>query len=94
MDIKVLQATKFCTGCRSCELACSYHHKKNFAPGVSSIHVQRNQTEGKIDLLLYLKSQDGHLRCDCRPGEEFCLRFCPDIARAELKALLKMKEEE
>lgn len=94
MNIKVLQDTKFCTGCRSCELACSYHHKKNFSPSISNIRLRRNRVEGKIDLLLYLKSRDGHFRCDCQPGEEFCLRFCPDIAQAELKTLLKMKEEE
>ena len=93
MTIKVFQDTKTCTGCRSCELMCSYHHRKVFAPSVASICVRRNQTEGKIDLQLYLCDQDGHLRCDCEPGKEFCLRLCPEIARDELKALLQMKDD-
>lgn len=93
MGNKIIKDTRFCTGCRSCELACSYHHRKIFSPSISSISVRRNTIGGRIKLMLYLKSQDGHFRCDCQPGEEFCLCFCPDIARAELNTLLHMKEE-
>jgi carbon-monoxide dehydrogenase iron sulfur subunit len=37
-----------CTGCRSCEVVCSYHHGKTFAPEMSSIRVFRDNKNGKI----------------------------------------------
>ncbi len=37
-----------CTGCRSCEIACSFHHHKNFGLINSSIKVFRDNKNGKI----------------------------------------------
>jgi len=60
-----------CYGCRTCELACSYHHKKVFSPESSSIKVQRNNRTGKITWAI-------DSTCDFCNGEEepLCAKFC------------------
>jgi len=77
-----------CTGCRTCEIACSYHHKKIFSPAISSIEVGRAGQEGKFAIVLYEQQENGHIACD-RCG--FCLQYCPVTARDELKAVLGVK---
>jgi len=39
--------------------------------------------------VVYRHTENGHIACDCADGKEFCLRYCPEIARDELKAILK-----
>ena len=36
-----------CTGCRACELACSFHKEGVFAPSKSRIKIVRIDEEGK-----------------------------------------------
>jgi len=38
-----------CTGCRSCEVMCSFHHCGGFNPNLSSIIVTRNDIEGTVN---------------------------------------------
>ena len=78
-----------CTGCRSCELACSYHHQKIFAPSISSIRVKRSEKDGEFGIIIYRESAEGHLACNCPENDESCLNYCPTIARGELKAILE-----
>ena len=89
----VIVNTETCTGCRACELACSFHHRKVFHRNVSSIQVKRNEKEGIFTIFLYREPEDGHLACEgCDEGEQFCVSYCPVVARDELKAVLKAKE--
>jgi len=81
--------TEKCTGCRSCEIACSYHHKRNFSRKAGSIKVERLEKEGKFRIILWLQSQNGRPGCD---GCGFCLNYCPPIARDELKAILPAQQ--
>jgi Fe-S-cluster-containing dehydrogenase component len=62
---------KKCNGCRTCELACSFHHTKTFDPIKSSIDVCRNDGEGTVEVSLIAS-------CDGCPEEDapFCVRFC------------------
>jgi carbon-monoxide dehydrogenase iron sulfur subunit len=85
--------TKCCTGCRACELACSFYHLKLFSRKISSILVKRNEKEGMFTILIYHKPEDSHLACDCGDDEEFCVSYCPIVARDELKAILHEKED-
>lgn len=78
--------TEKCTGCRSCEIACSYHFKKIFSRRLAGIEVKRFEAEGKFGIILYRKSEDGHIACD---NCEFCLRYCPIVARDELKSIIR-----
>ena len=78
-------STEKCTGCRSCEIACSYHHSRAFSRKGTSITIDRLEKEGEFYINLWLDTEDGHIACD---GCGFCLKYCPIIARDELKAAL------
>lgn len=80
-----------CTGCRNCEIACSYHHRKVFSPEIASIEV-RKRGEGEFGIVLYLQAEDGHMACDCEHGYEFCLKYCQVVARDELKDILESRK--
>ena len=60
-----------CIGCRTCEMACSFHHTKTFGPGNASIRVCRDDGAGTVEVSLLTT-------CDGCPEEEvpFCVRFC------------------
>ena len=67
-----------CTGCRSCELACSYHHSGCFAPTLSSLHVPLDRETGEIEIEL-------DETCDnCNGAAPFCAGFCSTSALAPL----------
>ena len=83
--------TEKCTGCRTCELACSYHHRRVFSPNISSVHIKRNDREGEVKIIIYEKGEGTHLRCDCPRGKEFCLKYCPVVAQDELKTILNQR---
>lgn len=67
-----------CTGCRACEVACSFHHTGAFQPSAASIQVERGGTDGTIWLTL-LSTCDGCLEEEV----PWCIRYCP---RGVLKA--------
>jgi len=82
--------TEKCVGCRACEIACSYYHRKIFSRKIAtSIEVKRRPKEGKFGIVLHRQTENKYLACDCTEGSEFCLKYCPDTARNELKAILK-----
>lgn len=63
-----------CKGCLSCELACSFHHKKMFCLDESSINITFDSDYGlHIDVLN---------TCDLCMDEEMplCMEFCPAMA--------------
>ena len=74
-----------CTGCRACEVACSFHWTKSFSPAHSCIQVSRNNSTGLMSLALYA-------RCDlCEDEKEpLCIRFCAPNA-LDLSLLRKLK---
>jgi len=58
-----------CTGCRACELACSFHKEGFFAPSKSRIKIVRIDEEG-LDIPI------GCEHCDNAP----CITACPTRA--------------
>ena len=60
-----------CTGCRICELVCSFYHTKAFSPELSSIRVTMNNRTGDIKLAI-------DETCDLCQGEEStqCVKYC------------------
>jgi carbon-monoxide dehydrogenase iron sulfur subunit len=60
-----------CYGCRTCELACSFHHSGAFSPERSSIRAMKNNQTGVITW---------HVdeSCDLCEGEGriFCIQYC------------------
>lgn len=60
-----------CTGCRACEVACSFYHTGAFQPSAASIRVERSEADGSIWLVLLST-------CDGCQGEDlpWCVRYC------------------
>ena len=90
-DGKMIMDTKSCTGCRTCEIACSFHHRGIFSPGVSSIEIVDRWKELGFGISFYERDQEGHLSCDgCKALDEpMCVKYCNVIMREELRTLLK-----
>ncbi|KJS82588.1 MAG: hypothetical protein JM58_14625 [Peptococcaceae bacterium BICA1-8] len=84
--------TKKCTGCRICELVCSFHHSGTFAPSLSSIQVSRKKITGEIKLAFYNTTKDAHPACNCTLNQEKCIEYCPVEGREELTDILRLRE--
>lgn len=68
-----------CTDCRSCILACSFHHLRVFAPTRASLSVTRDEATNEISLNVFSKPHGTHMACDDCSGEQgkLCTLFCP-----------------
>ena len=58
-----------CTGCRNCELACSFEHERRFRPGASRVQAFTWEREG-ISVPMMCQ------QCD----EASCVKVCPTAA--------------
>lgn len=60
-----------CYGCRTCQLACGFHHTGEFDPDKSSIRVNRDYRTGVVTLAI-------DSTCDGCNGEEtpLCEKYC------------------
>jgi carbon-monoxide dehydrogenase iron sulfur subunit len=69
--LKIISDVEACYGCRTCELACSFHHRGLFSPELSSIRVSRNNRTGEIELSI-------DSTCDYCGGEArpLCVQYC------------------
>ena len=72
-----------CIGCRTCQIACSFHHKKVFDPGIASLEVRETREWPKVSITLYRdlarRNMGNHLACDDCAGESIalCAKYCP-----------------
>ena len=73
-----------CTGCRACELACSYHFARLFDKKISSVQVTRSFDEGKIGVRIHKASAQRRRACDLCVGEQMplCAKYCATKAIA------------
>jgi Fe-S-cluster-containing hydrogenase component 2 len=67
----IVRTPDLCFGCRTCELACSFHQTGAFAPEQSSIRVTRSNQTGVITWRVD-SSCDGCMEED-RP---LCIQYC------------------
>jgi carbon-monoxide dehydrogenase iron sulfur subunit len=83
--------TENCTGCRTCEIACSFHHSNSFAPDTASIKIINKPEEQAFSIRLYEQNNGNHIACDgcAQLDEPFCVKYCPPVMRDELIGLLK-----
>jgi len=78
-----------CTACRSCEIACAFHHTSAFAPSESSLRILRDMNTCEVTIELY-RSCDGCLE---ETGGPLCIEFCArDVLRPELLRLVSDAE--
>ena len=79
-----------CSGCRACEIACSYHHVRRFGRKSSSIIVKRFIDTGKKEIIILNKEHETHPPCDECYNESIplCVKYCSS------GALLEEEEDE
>jgi Fe-S-cluster-containing hydrogenase component 2 len=70
-----------CGGCRTCELACSFHHTGEFVPAVSSLKVLE-KGEGPGYFVLLKEQREGEsFACDGCKGLDIplCVEYCREV---------------
>ena len=70
-----------CGGCRTCELACSFHHRGGFVPAASSLKII-DKVDGPGYLVLLKEEPDGNSPAcdDCRGLDiPLCLEYCREL---------------
>jgi len=87
---KVTFETHGCVGCRTCEIACSHHHKKVFSPNLSSIEIIDQPEKLGFTISFYIENENDHLACDRCEGEDeaLCIKYCHELMRNELETLI------
>jgi len=77
-----------CGGCRTCEIACSFHHSGEFNPSISSIKIlDKEDGAGYSVLLLEEDSEEGRACDGCQGIEEpLCMEYCKE--KEELKEMI------
>lgn len=77
-----------CGGCKTCMLACSYHHRSIFNPSISSFIVHE-KSKGK-GYSIELVEEDAGLRAKCDGCKDLevpsCIEYCEK--EEELKEIL------
>ena len=70
-----------CGGCRTCEVACSFHHAGKFRPSISSIQIVDKEDVGGYSVVLLEKNEGDHLACDgCQALEvPACVEYCKEM---------------
>jgi len=69
-----------CGGCRTCEIACSFHHKEEFNPAASSIKILDKMNEPGFIVLLVEENDRESIACDFCEGIEvpLCVQYCKE----------------
>jgi Fe-S-cluster-containing hydrogenase component 2 len=87
-----------CGGCRTCEIACSFHHKEEFNPAISSIKILDKKNEPGFYVMLVEESGGQSIPCDGCKGLEvpLCMEYCKEKDELEkmIKELMQKKERE
>lgn len=67
-----------CGGCRTCEIACSYHHIGEFKPSISSIKISNKENEPGFRVTIVEVNDKKSIACDgCADLKEpLCIEVC------------------
>jgi Fe-S-cluster-containing hydrogenase component 2 len=78
-----------CGGCRTCELACSFHHTGEFMPAVSSLTISEKTDGPGYDVLISEAPEGKRRACDGCEGREvpLCVVYCRE--HDDLSEILK-----
>lgn len=74
-----------CGGCRTCEMACSFKHKGEFIPALSSIKIIENLHEPGFRIFLVEESNGQSITCDCCKELDvpLCMEYCKESESLE-----------
>lgn len=66
-----------CTGCRTCQLACSFHFFQVFSKEVSAIEIKRKHEE-EFKMIVHKEDSGSRKGCDLCKGElePLCVKYC------------------
>ena len=69
-----------CGGCRTCELACSYHHAGKFNYAFSSLRVIDKESEEGFQIELIEEREGVRFPCDACKGLNIpaCVEYCKE----------------
>lgn len=69
---------KSCDGCKTCELACSFHHRGEFRPTESSLKIADTPTADGYGVKVFEESSGLRPGCDECEGLDvpLCVAFC------------------
>lgn len=70
-----------CGGCRTCEIACSFHHTGEFVPAVSSLKIlEKGEGPGYLVMLKPEGDAEGYA-CDGCEGLDvpLCVEYCKEV---------------
>ncbi len=85
-----------CGGCRTCEIACSFHHRGEFNPSISSIRILEKASGPGFIVMLVEQGEGLEIACDLCKGLEIplCMEYCGEKEELEkmLKELKRKKE--
>jgi Fe-S-cluster-containing hydrogenase component 2 len=75
---KVVVDLDKCSGCRTCEIACAYHHTGQFSRKGGSIYVGAKDDLGSFGVLIYDERRGKNSPCDLCAGEAkpLCVKYC------------------
>jgi Fe-S-cluster-containing hydrogenase component 2 len=81
-----------CGGCRTCELACGYHHEGVFRPAMSSIRIVEKEGEPGYAVMLEEETTGSTKACDGCEGLDvpLCVEYCrerDDLAKMILELM-------
>ena len=67
-----------CEGCRTCEMACSFSHKGEFNPSISSIKIIDKESGSGFLVSIMEESDSRIMACDgCRKRNvPLCVQYC------------------
>jgi Fe-S-cluster-containing hydrogenase component 2 len=67
-----------CGGCRTCEIACSFKHKGEFAPSISSIKILDKKDGLGFFVQLVEQNEGTSMACDgCKERDvPLCMEYC------------------
>ena len=67
-----------CTGCRMCELVCSFHFTGAFGRKSGAIEVHRNEEEAEFFPVIHKSPTDLRKTCDLctREKTHLCVKYC------------------
>jgi len=85
-DVRRLGATEIvfdmpeCGGCRTCELACSFHHTQTFTPSLSSLKVLDKEEGPGYRVSLITEKKGERRACDgCKDLDvPSCVEYCKE----------------
>jgi Fe-S-cluster-containing hydrogenase component 2 len=69
-----------CGGCRTCEMACAFHHRGEFVPTVSSLVIVDKENAPGCDVVIVDGPDDQRVACDgCENLEiPLCVEHCKE----------------